>query len=100
MERSRLGENGGCVALFAGLSWDVQGAAEKPLLHLLSENYNLTRRVLAIAGHSDRKSSDLACSNRKRCSMLCAPLSIQSVVLSPRPVTVRPVARGRCPRLM
>jgi hypothetical protein len=53
-------ENGGRVAPFAGLSWDVQRAAEKPLLHLRSENHNLTRRVLAITDHSDRKSRYLA----------------------------------------
>ncbi len=28
-------ENGGRVAPLAGLSWEVRGAAEKPLLHLL-----------------------------------------------------------------
>jgi anti-sigma B factor antagonist len=31
----------------------VRGASEEPLLHLCSENYNLTRRVLAITDHSD-----------------------------------------------
>lgn len=46
-------ENGGRVAPFAGLSWEVRGVAEKPLLHLWSENCNLTRRVLAITDHSD-----------------------------------------------
>ena len=46
-------ENGGRLAPFAGLSWEVRGAAEKPLLHLWSENYNVTRRVLAITDHSD-----------------------------------------------
>jgi hypothetical protein len=48
-------ENGGCVAPFSGLSWEVCGASEKPLLHLWSENYNLTRRVLAITDHSDQR---------------------------------------------
>jgi hypothetical protein len=48
-------ENGGRVAPFAGLSWEVRGAAEKPLLHLWSENHNLTRRVLAITDHSDQR---------------------------------------------
>ncbi len=48
-------ENGGRVAPFSGLSWEVRGAAEKPLLHLWSENYNLTRRVLAITDHSDQR---------------------------------------------
>ncbi|HMD39542.1 MAG TPA: hypothetical protein VKH15_09680 [Candidatus Acidoferrum sp.] len=46
-------ENGGRLAPFSGLSWEVRGAAEKPLLHLWSENYNVTRRVLAITDHSD-----------------------------------------------
>lgn len=50
-------ENGGRVAPFAGLSWEVRGAAAKPLLHLWSENYNLTRRVLAITDHSEQRLS-------------------------------------------
>jgi hypothetical protein len=32
----------------------VRGAAEKPLLHLWSAEYNLTRRVLAITDHSEQ----------------------------------------------
>jgi hypothetical protein len=48
-------ENGGRVAPFSGLSWEVRGASEKPLLHLWSENHNLTRRVLAITDHSDQR---------------------------------------------
>lgn len=48
-------ENGGRVAPFLGLSWEIRGAAEKPLLHLWSENHNLTRRVLAITDHSDQR---------------------------------------------
>lgn len=48
-------ENGGRVAPFSGLSWEIRGAAEKPLLHLWSENYNLTRRVLAVIDHSDQR---------------------------------------------
>ena len=48
-------ENGGRVAPFSGLSWEVRGASEKPLLHLWSENYNLMRRVLAITDHSDQR---------------------------------------------
>lgn len=48
-------ENGGRVAPFSGLSWEIRGAAEKPLLHLWSENYNLTRRVLAITDHSEQR---------------------------------------------
>jgi hypothetical protein len=48
-------ENGGRVAPFSGLSWEIRGGAEKPLLHLWSENYNLTRRVLAITDHSEQR---------------------------------------------
>src|SRR5260221_14498388 len=48
-------ENGGRVAPLAGLSWEVRGAAEKPLLHLWSAEYNLTRRVLAITDHSGQR---------------------------------------------
>ena len=48
-------ENGGRVAPFSGLSWEIRGAMEKPLLHLWSENHNLTRRVLAIIDHSDER---------------------------------------------
>ena len=48
-------ENGGRIAPFSGLSWEVRGASEKPLLHLWSENHNLTRRVLAITDHSDQR---------------------------------------------
>jgi hypothetical protein len=50
-----LRENGGRLAPFSGLSWEVRGAVEKPLLHLWSESYNLTRRVLAITDHSDQR---------------------------------------------
>lgn len=50
-------ENGGRVAPFSGASWEVRGAAEKPLLHLWSEYCNLTRRVLAISARSDEKLS-------------------------------------------
>lgn len=48
-------ENGGRVAPFSGLSWEIRGASERPLLHLWSENYNLTRRVLAITDHSEQR---------------------------------------------
>jgi hypothetical protein len=48
-------ENGGRVAPLAGLSWEVRGAAEKPLLHLWSAEYNLTRRVLAITDYSEQR---------------------------------------------
>src|SRR5437879_12052706 len=46
-------ENGGRVASFSGMSWEVRGSGEKPLLHLWSEQHNLTRRGLAITDHSE-----------------------------------------------
>jgi hypothetical protein len=33
-------ENGGSVAPFSGMSWEVRGDGEKPLLHLWSEQLN------------------------------------------------------------
>ena len=48
-------ENGGRAAPLEGLSWEVRGQGEKPLLHIWSECYNLTRRVLAITDHSDQR---------------------------------------------
>src|SRR5713226_6076020 len=48
-------ENGGCVASFSGMCWEVRGNGEKPLLHLWSEQFNLTRRVLAITDHSEHR---------------------------------------------
>lgn len=48
-------ENGSRLAPWAGLSWEVRGASEKPLLHLWSSEYNLTRRVLAITDHSEQR---------------------------------------------
>src|SRR5277367_1327620 len=48
-------ENGGRTAPLEGLSWEVRGSGEKPLLHIWSECYNLTRRVLAITDHSDER---------------------------------------------
>ena len=48
-------ENGGRVASFLGMSWEVRGSGEKPLLHLWSEQFNLTRRVLAITDHSEER---------------------------------------------
>jgi hypothetical protein len=50
-----LRENGGHIAPLAGVSWEVRGASEKPLLHLWSERCNLTRRVLAITDHSEHR---------------------------------------------
>src|SRR6266849_3093586 len=37
------------------MSWEVRGSGEKPLLHLWSEQFNLTRRVLAITEHSEQR---------------------------------------------
>src|SRR5260370_23534280 len=37
------------------MSWEVRGSSEKPLLHLWSEQFNLTRRVLAITDHSEQR---------------------------------------------
>ncbi len=48
-------ENGSRVASLAVLSWEVRSAGAKPLLHLWSEHYNLTRRVLSITDHSDNR---------------------------------------------
>ena len=48
-------ENGGRVASFSGMSWEVRGSSAKPLLHLWSEQFNLTRRVLAITDHSEQR---------------------------------------------
>lgn len=48
-------DNGVRVAPLSSLSWEVRGSAEKPLLHLWSENHNLTRRVLAIAEESETR---------------------------------------------
>ena len=48
-------ENGRCIAPFSGMSWEVRGSAEKPLLHLWSEHFHLTRRVLAITDHSEQR---------------------------------------------
>ena len=49
---AELLENGARIAPLSTLSWEVRGKSEKPLLHLWSENHNLTRRVLAITDHS------------------------------------------------
>jgi hypothetical protein len=48
-------ENGARIAPLSSLSWEVRGKSEKPLLHLWSENHNLTRRVLAITDHSEQR---------------------------------------------
>jgi hypothetical protein len=48
-------ENGGRVAPFSGMSWEVRGNGEKPLLHLWSDQFNLTRRLLAITDRSEER---------------------------------------------
>src|SRR5271157_4121536 len=48
-------ENGGRVSSSTPLAWEVRGAPAKPLLHLWSENCNVTRRVLAITDQSDNR---------------------------------------------
>jgi hypothetical protein len=50
-------ENGRRLASLTTLSWEVRHAGEKPLLHLWSEQHNLTRRVLAITDHSEERLS-------------------------------------------
>jgi len=48
-------ENGSHITAVSPLSWEVRGEGGKPLLHLWAENCNVTRRVLAIADHSDTR---------------------------------------------
>lgn len=48
-------ENGGRVAVFAALSWEVRGARQEPLLRRWSDQHNLTRRVLAITDQTDQR---------------------------------------------
>src|ERR1700680_3274457 len=48
-------ENGGRLAPLYKLSWEVRGSDDKPLLHIWSEQYNLTRRVIAITDHADAR---------------------------------------------
>jgi hypothetical protein len=43
------------LAPLSKLSWEVRGPDDKPLLHIWSEQYNLTRRVIAITDHSDAR---------------------------------------------
>jgi hypothetical protein len=52
---AELCENGGRLALLSTLSWEVRGSDDKPLLHIWSEQYNLTRRVIAITDHLDAR---------------------------------------------
>jgi hypothetical protein len=47
-------ENGSRITAISPLSWEVRGEGGKPLLHP-AENCNVTRRVLAIADHSDSR---------------------------------------------
>ncbi len=46
-------ENGSRVTSASPLSWEVRGTSERPLLHLWSENCNVTRRVLAITHNAE-----------------------------------------------
>jgi Ser/Thr protein kinase RdoA (MazF antagonist) len=58
MTRATLGRAGKLfahVAPLSTLSWEVRGKGEKPLRHRWSENHHLTRRVLAIADHSEQR---------------------------------------------
>jgi hypothetical protein len=48
-------ENGNRITAVKPLSWEIRGESNKPLLHLWGENCNVTRRVLAIADHSDSR---------------------------------------------
>jgi hypothetical protein len=48
-------EHGGRTTPQAPVSWEVRGAADKPLLHLWAENCNVTRRVLSISDHSESR---------------------------------------------
>jgi hypothetical protein len=52
---AELCENGGRLTPLSNLSWEVRGSDDKPLLHIWSEQYNLTRRVIAITDHSDAR---------------------------------------------
>jgi hypothetical protein len=52
---AELRENDARISPLAGLSWEVRGARDKPLLHLWSGERNLTRRVLAIAAQSTKR---------------------------------------------
>lgn len=52
---AELCENGGRLAALSRLSWEVRGSDDKPLLHIWSEQYNLTRRVIAITDYSDAR---------------------------------------------
>jgi hypothetical protein len=47
-------ENRTRVATFSALSGERRGTPAKPLLRLWPDQHNLTRRVLAIADHSEQ----------------------------------------------
>jgi hypothetical protein len=51
-EAVEIRENSSRVRWATPLSWEVRGNFEKPLLHLWSENCNVTRRVVAMTGNS------------------------------------------------
>ena len=48
-------ETGSRATSLSDFSWEVRGNGEKPLLHLWSDRFNLTRRVLAIADQSEQR---------------------------------------------
>lgn len=48
-------ESGGRLTPLPPVSWEVRGAAAKPMLHLWAENCNFTRRVVAITDHSSER---------------------------------------------
>src|SRR2546426_8688821 len=50
-----LRENGGRATPLSSVSWEIRGSGEKPLLHIWSGQYNLTRRILGITDHSEDK---------------------------------------------
>ena len=50
-----LHENGARTSFGSGVSWEVRGDGEKPLLHLWAERFDVTRRLLAITDHSEQR---------------------------------------------
>ena len=50
-----LHENGARTSFASDLSWEIRGGQERPLLHLWSERFNVTRRVLAVTDHSEQR---------------------------------------------
>jgi hypothetical protein len=52
---AELRENGARIAPLSSLTWEIRGTSERPLLHFWSEDHNLTRRVLAITDHSEKR---------------------------------------------